>query len=71
MSKYAPLITQMRQELEDILRLWNGVGMRQVRVTHHPPGHPAVDITQEHADAVRKAADSLHKAIVILEGLDA
>jgi hypothetical protein len=70
MSKYDPLIAQMRQELIEITALWSGVGMRQVRVTHHPPGGQPVDITQQHADAVRKAADSLHKAIVILEGLD-
>lgn len=70
-SKYAVLIEQMRQEQVELLKLWSGPGMRQVRVTRHPPGEAAVDVTQEHADAVRKAGDALHKAIVILEGLDA
>ena len=70
MAKYEPLIAEMRQELAEITALWSGVGMRQVRVMHHPPGGQPVDITQQHADAIRKASDSLHKAIVVLEGLE-
>jgi hypothetical protein len=70
MPKYKAIIDELRREHAELLKLWNGVGARQVRVTHHPPSGQAKDITQEHADAIRKAADSIHKAIVVLEGLD-
>jgi hypothetical protein len=70
MSKYKAIIDDLRRDQAELLKLWSGLGTRQVRVTHHPPSGQARDVTQEHADVVRKAADSLHKVIAILEGLD-
>ena len=69
MAKYDPIVAELKQELAKLLTLWEPVGMRRARVTLHSPGAAPTDITQEHADAIRKATDALHKAILVLENL--
>jgi hypothetical protein len=48
------------------MKLWEPVGLRQVRVTQHPPGGASVDLTDQYEDGLRKAADALTKAVVAL-----
>ncbi len=66
-AKYDPIVEELERELLNIGALWQPVGMRQVRVTQHPPGGAAIDITQQYADGLRKAADALTKAVAALK----
>jgi hypothetical protein len=68
-AKYDLIIAELKQEESKLLALWEPVAMRRARVVLHPPGDTPTDITQEHADAIRKAMDALHKAVVILESI--
>jgi hypothetical protein len=70
-SKYEPIIEELRQDRQNLMALWGPVGTRQVRVTRHPPGKAAVDITDQYEAGFRKATDALNKAITILEQLKA
>jgi len=71
MSKYQAIIEEMHHEKVALLKLWTEVGMGEVRVTRHTPGAPEVDVTEDHADSLRIAGNSLNRAILILEGVDA
>lgn len=69
-TKYGSVIAELEQGLTKMLALQGPLAMRQVRVTRHPPGGTPIDITLSHADALREAADGLHKAVLILKRID-
>jgi hypothetical protein len=71
MTIHGPIIEELEREQANILKLWQPVGVRQVRVTRHPPGTTPVDITTEYADGLRKASDALNKAVTALKNVKA
>jgi hypothetical protein len=71
MTTYGPIIEELEREQANILKLWHPLGVRQVRVTQHPPGATPVDVTTEYADGLRKASDALNKATAVLKNVKA
>ena len=66
MATYDHIIEELEQEYSNLMKLWEPVRNRQVRVTLHPPGGTQVDITDEYEEGFRKATDALTKAVLIL-----
>ncbi len=62
---------RVRARASDIVKLWEPVGVRQVRVTQSPPGGQSVDVTSQYADGLLAASDALLKAVAVLKKLDA
>ena len=71
MTTYGPIIEELEREQANILKLWQPLGVRQVRVARHPPGGAEVDITTEYAYGLRKASDALNKAVAALKNVKA
>ncbi len=69
MTTYGPIIEELEREQANISKLWQPVGVRQVRVTRHPPGSAPVDITTEYEAGLRKASDALLKAVTVLKNV--
>jgi hypothetical protein len=67
-NKYSPIIEELQRAEISLTELWGPLGMRQVRVSRHRPGTAKPeDITDAYADAIRKSADALLKAIAVLK----
>jgi hypothetical protein len=71
MATYDAIIEELEQELSNLLKLWEPVRLRQVRVTQHPPGGAPVDLTDQCELALRGATNALTKAVAVLRNLNA
>lgn len=71
MTTYEPGYRRVRARASDIVKLWEPVGVRQVRVTQYPPGGQSVDVTSQYADRLLAASDALLRAVAVLKKLDA
>ena len=70
MSKFEPVIDDLRDSLSKLIDLWAQFASRRVRVVRHPPkALGSDDVTDEFANAFRMATDALLKAVTILEGV--
>ena len=71
MAKYAALIDQMRHEREEALRQVDRMTTGKLEVLYKPEGREVVDVTGEQIASWKETADTLSKAIEMLEADDA
>jgi len=69
MTSYGPIVQELEQAQATIVKLQHLLNLRQVRVTHKPPGGPDADVTTDYADGLRLASDAILKATAVLKGL--
>lgn len=70
MSKYNEIITELKLDESEVIKLWQLVSKGEAKVKLQLPGEIARDITTEYAEGMRKAADGLNKAICALKKVE-
>jgi hypothetical protein len=71
LAQTSSIIEELQREAERSAVLSLALNSRQARVTQHPPGAQAADVTSQYEEGLQKASDALNKAAIALKNVDA
>jgi hypothetical protein len=71
MATQDDIIEELERVQFKLVKLWDPVRLRQVRVTQHSPGGATVDLSDRYEVGLTMAIDALTKAAAVLRKLNA